>query len=237
MNISIIVQARMGSSRLPGKVLKNFNGITLLECLLKQLNFCQTVDSIFVATTTEKVDDEIVNKCEELKIPVFRGNEKNVLDRFYECAKTYSIKNIIRITSDNPLIDPQIVDQVVDEYKKGQFDYVSNCEERTFPYGTEVEVFSFLSLKRANDEAKCDYEREHVTPYIINLKENKKFCLRNTRDLSHLRWTVDELQDFLFVKEIYKRVKKEPVLLENILELIKNEPEILKINQKNNKVN
>ena len=233
MNVSIIVQARMSSSRLPGKVLKNLNGITLLECLLKQLNYCQTIDNIFVATTTEKIDDQIVKKCEELKIPVFRGSQKNVLNRFYECAKTHSIKNIVRITSDNPLIDPQIIDQVVHEYKKGQFDYVSNCEERTFPYGTEVEVFSFLSLERANYEAKADYEREHVTPYIINLKENKKFCLKNTTDLSHLRWTVDEYEDFIFVKEVYKRVKSEPILLENILEVIKNEPEILKINREN----
>ena len=143
----------MGSSRLPGKVLKNINGISLLECLLKQISFCKSIDNVIVATTTEKIDDIIFKKCNELNITVFRGSELNVLDRYYQCAKAYSIKNIVRITADNPLIDPQIIDQVVDVYKKGQFDYVSNCETRTFPSGTEVEVFSFISLERAKNEA------------------------------------------------------------------------------------
>ena len=231
LNITALVQARMGSSRLYGKVMKKVCGKSLIELLLKRLSKSKLIKKIIVITPKSNENDILAKKVKSLGYDIFRGKEKDVLDRFYQCAKKYSLKNIVRITADNPLIDPQIIDHVIDVYKKGQFDYVSNCEERTFPYGTEVEVFSFLSLKRANDEAKTDFEREHVTPYIINLKENKKFCLKNTTDLSHLRWTVDEYNDFIFVKEIYKRVKREPVLLENILELIKNEPELLKINR------
>tara|TARA_B100000029_G_scaffold509253_1_gene598002 strand:- start:980 stop:1687 length:708 start_codon:yes stop_codon:yes gene_type:complete len=231
MKISIIIQARMGSSRLPGKVLKQINGVTLLEFLLKQISYCKLIDKIIVATTTEKKDDVIFNKCNDLNVIVFRGNELNVLDRYYQCAKTHSIENIVRITADNPLIDPQIIDQVVEVYKKNQFDYVSNCEVRTFPHGTEVEVFSFDSLQHAKNEAVDKYELEHVTPYIINKEKFKKFCLKRDVDISHLRWTVDRKDDLIFIQKIYKQFNSEPILLDDILEIIEKEPELLEYNR------
>tara|TARA_B110000014_G_C20078316_1_gene563117 strand:+ start:489 stop:1199 length:711 start_codon:yes stop_codon:yes gene_type:complete len=230
MEFSIIVQARMGSSRLPGKVLTEINGTTLFECLLKQISYCKSIDNVIVATTREKIDDLIFNKCRELDTTVFRGSELNVLDRFYQCAKKYSLKNIVRITADNPLIDPQIIDHVIDVYKKGQFDYVSNCETRTFPYGAEVEVFSYVALERAKNEALDNYELEHVTPYIRNKEKFNTFCLKRDEDLSHLRWTVDTKDDLLFIRKIYKRFTKKPILLEDILEILEKEPELLKYN-------
>ena len=231
MKTSIILQARMGSSRLPGKVLKEINGITLLEFLLKQISYCKSIDEIIVATTTEKIDDVIFNKCKDLNVTVFRGSELNVLDRYYQCAKTYSIENIVRITADNPLIDPQIIDQVVEIYKKNQFDYVSNCEVRTFPSGTEVEVFSFSSLQRAKNEAADKYELEHVTPYIINKEKFRIFCLKRDVNISHLRWTVDRKEDLIFIQKIYEQFRKEPILLEDILEILEKEPDLLEYNR------
>ena len=149
MKTSIIVQARMGSSRLPGKVLKEINGITLLEFLLKQISYCKSIDEIIVATTTEKIDDVIFNKCKDLNVTVFRGSELNVLDRYYHCAIKSNFSIIVRITSDNPLIDPNIVDYVISRFVDSDCDYMSTDFSK-YPLGIgNVEVFNFQSILRA----------------------------------------------------------------------------------------
>jgi len=233
MDYGIIVQARMDSTRLPGKVLMNLNGISLLECLLTQLKNSQTVDSIIVATTQNDEDNVIENFVREQQISIFRGNDLDVLDRYYKCAKKYLLKNIIRITADNPFIDPKILDSVVNLHKTDDYDYVNTFYKKSFPVGTEVEVFSFKVLEETWKKAMKPSEREHVTPYIYN--NPKKFSigfLENHENTSHLRWTVDKIEDLNFVTELFKRVTKQPILINHLLEIIKNEPNLLEINQK-----
>ena len=155
-----------------------------------------------------------------------------MLDRYYQCAKKFSIDNIVRITSDNPLIDPNIIDLVIDEYENNKCDYASNTLHRTFPYGTEVEVFSFKSLEKAWKNAKKPSEREHVTPFIYDSRN--EFILINIKyheDLSYLRYTVDKIEDLKLVKEIIKNISVRPILIQDIIKLYKNEPKIFEINQ------
>ena len=232
MKTSIIVQARMGSSRLPGKVLKEINGITLLEFLLKQISYCKSIDEIIVATTTEKIDDVIFNKCKDLNVTVFRGSELNVLDRYYQCAKTYSIENIVRITADNPLIDPFLVDKVINFFDSNSFDYVTTFLPPTFPSGTEVEIFSFSALENAWNNAKLPSEREHVTPYFYNNKNKFKiFNYENEKNISKFRYAVDRIEDLELVKILMSRIKKRPIVLEDILEQFNADPSLININK------
>ncbi|MCA9813403.1 MAG: glycosyltransferase family protein [Nitrosarchaeum sp.] len=228
-----IIQARMSSSRLPGKVLKKINGITNLECLMRQLSFSKLLDRKILATTVEKEDDAIYDMAVSQKWQVFRGQKDDVLDRFYQCAKKFDIKIIVRITADNPLIDPYMVDRVVESFENAGVDYVSNCQVRSFPYGTEVEVFSFDALEKAWNETQTPHEREHVTPFLIdNTQLFKQHCIKHENDLSHMRWTVDTENDFELVRQIYKRLKKDPPFLwEDIVEIFKKEPELLEINK------
>jgi len=222
----------MDSNRLPGKVMKKIDDEkTLLEYVISQISYAKSVQKIIIATTKKKEDDVIVNKVKECKIDFFRGSEFDVLDRYYKCAKKFSIKEIIRITCDNPLIDPTIIDRVEKEFRIGKNDYVTNSLPRTFPQGTEVEVFSFDVLKKIWSEAEKKSEREHVTPYIYN--NNEKFKIRNisySENLSHLRWTVDKKNDLEFVRTISKKIKKRPILMKDILDLLKKEPNLIEIN-------
>ena len=222
----------MGSTRLPGKILKKLNGITALECFLNQLHYSKSLESIIIATTIRSEDDVIVNFAEDHKINYFRGSEHDVLDRFYQCSKFFSIKDIVRITSDCTLIDPTIVDKVVDYYISNSFDYVSNSLDRSYPSGNDVEVFSFSSLESSWLNAKKPSEREHVTPFIYNNPE--KFSISQVKhhtNLSHLHWTLDREEDLTLIKKIYNSIDKKPIHLEDILELIKNNPQITNINK------
>ena len=139
----------------------------------------------------------------------------------------------MRITADDPLIDPYMVDRVVESFENAGVDYVSNCQVRSFPYGTEVEVFSFDALEKAWNETQTPHEREHVTPFLIdNTQLFKQHCIKHENDLSHMRWTVDTENDFELVRQIYKRLKKDPPFLwEDIVEIFKKEPELLEINK------
>jgi len=230
--IGCIVQARMNSSRLPGKVLKELEeGKSVLFYLLKQLRHCKFIDKIVIATTNLKEDDKIAHFADKEGIECFRGSSKNVLERYYKCAKKFEFSTIIRITGDCPLIDPQIVDLVIEKYKENTFDYVTNCLKRTFPYGTDVEVFSFSSLENAHKNAKLPSEKEHVTPYIRNHeKKFRIYNIENKEDMSNYSWVVDKKNDFEFVKEIVERIKTFPVLMRDILLLLKAEPDLKKIN-------
>ena len=229
--ICCIIQARTGSVRLPKKVIQKIdNNLTVLDYVIDQVKYSQKIEKIVVATT-DLIEDDLICKYAKLqKIECFRGSSEDVLDRFYQCAKKHSAKTIVRITADNPLIDPNIIDKVINEYNK--CDFITNTLERTFPYGTEVEVFSFVSLEKAWENAKKPSEREHVTPFIRNPKN--KFILKNfknKKNISQLRYTIDKEEDLQLVKEIVKNILKKPILLQDIINLQKEKPEIFEINK------
>ena len=228
-----VIQARMGSSRLPGKVMKKIdNSSVVLNYVIDQLKSSEKVEKILVATTDLKEDDLICSHLSSQNIDYFRGSSDDVLDRFYQCTKIFSDSLIVRITADNPLIDPKIIDLVITEFLNHNCDYATNSLKRTFPYGTEVEVFPFHVLEKAWKHAKMPSEREHVTPFIRDPKNNfNLFNIENNEDLSFLRYTVDRNEDLELVKEIIKNIDSRPILLKHILKLYKTKPEIFKINE------
>lgn len=230
--IGCIIQARMSSERLPGKVLMNIEkNCTILNSVIDQVMHSNFIEKIVVATTTNKIDDKIEEFLKKKKICCFRGEPFDVLDRYYKCAKEYSFSEIVRITSDNPLIDPKIIDLVISEFKEKKIDYACNFFPRTFPQGTETEIFNFSTLQKTWNEAKKESEREHVTPYIYN--NPKKFKISNLeyeKNISHLRWTVDREQDLKFVQEIKKRINKKPIVLTDILEILEKNSDLIQIN-------
>ena len=230
--IGCIIQARIGSTRLPGKVMQKIDNASILDYVINQVKFSKRIEKIIVATTNLTEDDVICEHLALQKIEFFRGSSEDVLDRYYQCAKKFAIDNIVRITADNPLIDPNIVDVVIDEYKNNKCDFATNTLHRTFPYGTEVEVFSFKSLEKTWKNAKKPSEREHVTPFIRDPQNG--FILINTEyqeDFSHLRYTVDRIEDLKLVKEIVKNIPARPVLIQDVIELYKKRPEIFEINK------
>lgn len=233
MVVGCIVQARMGSSRLPGKTMKKLDSEKpLLYYVIDQLNHSKLIEQLVVATTTLDEDNKIEEFLKKTKTPCFRGNPTDVLDRYFKCAKEFSFSIIVRITADNPLIDPTIVDQVITEFNNDSYDYVTNHTPRTFPQGTEVEVFSFNALENAWKNARKLSEREHVTPYFYNNPSIFKLGkVMNTQNLSHLRWTVDHMNDLNLIKTIITKINKRPILLNDILELLQKESELFKINE------
>jgi spore coat polysaccharide biosynthesis protein SpsF len=235
--IGIIIQARMNSSRLTGKVMKKIMGKPLLELLIERLKHCRYVDEIIVATTTNAVDDVIEALAMRLSVKSMRGSEEDVLDRYFQAAKKFNLDHIVRITADCPLIDPAIVDKILKYYIDTNFkyDYLCNTLKPTFPDGMDVEIFSFEVLKKIHEFSKEKYLREHVCGYIIENPD--QFNIKNytnDEDLSSLRWTVDTPEDFSFVKIIFERLypSKNTFHMSDILELIRQDPELMKINSK-----
>jgi spore coat polysaccharide biosynthesis protein SpsF len=230
--IGCIIQARMGSSRLPGKVMKLLDDIhPLLFYVINQLKYSKLIDKIIVATTNLQEDDVIEKFCKLHNVECFRGQENDVLDRHYHCAIEYSLSTIIRIPSDKPLIDPEIVDHGIKIFQENNFDYVSNFHPYSYPYGTEVEVFSFKTLLKIWREAKLPSEREHVIPYIFNNeKKFNTYNFLNSKNLSHLRWEVDRDDDLKLVKLIISNIKNEPILTKHIVKFLNDHSEYQKIN-------
>jgi spore coat polysaccharide biosynthesis protein SpsF len=235
MTTAIILQARMGSKRLPGKVLFELEGKTVLEHILLRLKKVKLIDKIIVATTDTSRDLPIVKLTNELGILCFRGDENDVLSRYYCAAKTANIANIVRINSDCPLIDPRIIDKVVNLYlnNKDKYDYVTNILKPTFPLGMHCEVFSYEALLEAHKKAVRPFEREHVTPYIYHRPEKfRLFNVDSGQDLSHHRWTLDYQDDFKFISKIYAALHNETNFfdMELVLDLLNQNVEWLKIN-------
>ena len=230
--ITAIIQARLNSSRLKRKILLKIQDKNLLQHLFSQLSYSKQIDKKIIATTIDKMDDEIEEFAKLENITCFRGNSLDVLDRYYQCAKFFHLETIVRISGDAPLIDPSIVDKTIQLFKKSGFEYVNNFNKNRFPVGTEVEVFSFSTLEKAWLNATKHSEREHVTSYIYNNPE--KFSighLENTTNNSNLHWSVDRIEDLEFVKEVYKNIKKRPILLDDILKLLKKKPFLLDSNK------
>ena len=231
--IGCIIQARMGSSRLPGKVMMDLDGKDcLLDYVLNQLSYSKLIDKIIVATTKLQEDEIIVNHVQKRNLEVFCGSSNDLLDRYYQCAQKNNLEHIVRITSDNPLIDPKIVDMVIEKYKNTEYDYVTNALIRTYPYGTETEVFSMNALEKAWKKAVLPSEREHVTPYMKNSENKFKVLnIKYNENISHLRWTVDRINDLKLVRSLIEQIHTRPITMKDILSLVKKSPNLKKINQ------
>ncbi len=233
MKVVALVQARMGSTRLPQKVVSLIHGKPMIEFLLNRLSKSLELDDIVVATSTENQNNKLQDIVESLGYKCTRGSENDVLDRFYESAKSVNADVIVRITADCPLVDSGLVDRCILGYKKSNVDYFSNIDPVTFPDGLDIEVMSFASIERANNEAKSDFEREHVTPYIRNTSSFIKDSITHTQDLSNERWTVDEPEDLTVIKNIYEHFYPNIFFdWKEILELKKSLPELFYANQK-----
>jgi len=187
--------------------MRDVGGRTVLERVINRLERCTSLTSIVVATTTQSVDDAIVLACVDLNVTCTRGSEKDVLDRYCQTAKKMNADYVVRITSDCPLIDPELVDRTVELFFEQRADYASNSISRTYPQGLDTEVFSFSALERAWKEAARDYEREHVTPYLYEHPGLFRLAsLTNPIDFSHHRWTLDTVEDLVLVRELYSRL-------------------------------
>jgi len=229
-----IVQARMGSTRLPGKSLIKIEGKPILEHIVNRIRYSKTIDEIIIATTTEQEDEAIVKLARKLQIGIFRGSAEDVLDRFYQAANKFNGRVIVRITADDPFKDPKVIDKIVNYFlSHTELDYASNTIEPTYPIGIDVEVFTFSALERAWVGAKTMIEREHVTPYIWDNSCSFNIAnIKNHKDLSHLRWTIDTQKDLEMTREIYRKlyVEDEVFYMEDILRLLHKIPHISDIN-------
>lgn len=231
--IVIIVQARMGSTRLPGKSMKPIAGKPMLGYVIERLRHSRQAQALVVATTTEPQDQPIADFCDSMGVECFRGHPEDLLDRYKKAADLTQATVIVRVTGDCPLIDSAIVDKVIGRYLEIKPDYASNTLERTYPRGMDVEVFSKDALDRAYAEAEWTAEREHVTPYIYHHPD--EFRLENVsldKDQSHLRLTVDTSEDFKLISLIIESLKnRHPnFTLDDILNEIKKHPEWIDIN-------
>ena len=234
MKYLALIQARSGSTRLPGKVLLMLEGSTVLEHVIERVCAVKTVDEAIVVTTLSFDDLPILRLCAEIGTRVCTGSEFDVLDRFYQCCKIVRPQNIVRITADCPLLDPAVIDKVIGEHDRCGSDYTSNVLVETYPDGEDVEVFTFQSLEKAWKEAQLASEREHVTPYIRNHPELFRLAsVENDCDLSRKRWTLDTDKDYVFISNIYSRLflKKRLFGMIDVLELLEKEPELERVNR------
>ncbi|HOA76439.1 MAG TPA: glycosyltransferase family protein [Thermosynergistes sp.] len=233
MGKAAIIQARMGSTRLPGKALKDICGKSMLERVVERVKKAKTIDGLIIATTVREEDDQIVAECKKVGVPVFRGNPEDLLDRYYQCAKRYGVQNVIRITSDCPLIEPEVIDLVVGKFFEVKPDYASNTlPPRTYPRGLDVEIFSFDALELAWREDEDPAWREHVTPYIYRHPEKFKLhAVTNDADYSYMRWTVDTPEDLVLVRKIYGHFGDDVFSWHDVIKLLENHPEWLEINK------
>ena len=231
--IGCIIQARMNSTRLPGKVLMNIDEkFPALFYTVDQLKNSKLQEKIVIATSNNQEDNHIEKFCRKYNIKCFRGSLENVLDRYYQCAKKFGITTIVRIPADKPLIDPEIVDEVIQKFKENSFDCVTNFQPSTIPSGTEVEIFSFSVLETAWKNASSAFDKEHVTPYIYKNKEQFKiFNVVNKDDLSNFRWALDYKEDLELIRKIVMKIEKRPILTRDIINLLNKEKELIKINQ------
>lgn len=239
MNTAAIVQARMGSTRLPGKVLMPLRNKPVLWHVNERLKHSRNLNDIIIATTDLAEDDPIENFCSQHNIKCYRGSSSDVLSRYYYAAKFFNAGLIVRITADCPLIDPRLIDSMLEVYEDLSLsgsapDYMSNVHPRTFPRGLDAEIFTFAALQKAFSEADKEFEREHVTPYFYQTPDRfKTYNFTSVADYSNHRWTVDTDEDFRLIAEIYSELYRENEIIgtDKILELFNSRPELFKINE------
>jgi len=231
MVIAAIIQARMGSSRLPGKVLLDLCGKPVLWHVFNRVSQSELLTTVIIATTTNPEDDAIEQYCISEEIPVFRGSSDDVLDRYYWCAKKIGADVIVRITADCPLHDATVIDTIIREFLDGNHDFVTNTFEYTYPDGLDAEVFSFASLEKAWSSARLPSEREHVTPYIRNSPGFTKKNVVAENPYPPYRLTLDQQEDFEFISRIFKGIGKVNFSLDETTEFISKHADLLRINQ------
>jgi spore coat polysaccharide biosynthesis protein SpsF len=233
--IHALLQARMSSSRLPGKVLKPLAGVPSLVRQIERIERARTISQLTVVTSTDVSDDPLAEVCRANGTAVYRGSLNDVLDRFYQAALPQKSQHLARLTGDCPLADPDVIDRVARFYLEGDYDYASNAVEPTFPDGLDVECFKFSSLETAWREAELPSEREHVTPFFYKHPEHFKVgAYKNETDLSALRWTLDEAADYEVIKAIYEGLypKNPNFTMGDILEFLNAHPDVTALNSR-----
>lgn len=238
MKTVAIIQARMGSARLPGKVLRSLRGKSILGHVIDRVRSSEAIDEMVVATTDLPADDALAALVPTLGVTLFRGSEDDVLSRYYFAARAAKADTVIRVTSDCPLFNGGVLRTMIEEFaaarRRGeQLDYLSNTLTRTYPRGLDAEIFDFAALERTQREATQPFEREHVTPYIYCHPE--RFALRNhagAPDLSHQRWTLDTDDDWQLIEAIYAALYRPDRLFgtEEILDLLDRQPTLVALN-------
>jgi len=233
MKIITIIQARMGSTRLPGKVMLDLCGKTVLARVVERVRRSRLAGEVVVATTTQPADDRVVGECVRLEATFFRGSESDVLDRYYLAAKQSGADAIVRICSDCALIDPEIIDRTIQSFLDEQADYASNALDRTYPRGLDTEIMSWEALERCWREARAFYQRSHVTPYIYENPDQFRIVrVRTEEDYSDCRWTLDTPEDLAFVRAVYDRIEnKDGFSWRDVLRVLEQEPELAELNQ------
>jgi spore coat polysaccharide biosynthesis protein SpsF len=232
VRVVAIIQARMGSTRLPGKVLKDLGGETVLARVVNRTRRAKLLDEVVVATTIQPADDAIVGECGRLSVACFRGDEADVLDRYHRAAQRFSADAIVRITSDCPLIDPELVDATVHAFLNQKPDYATNALVVTYPRGLDVEVFTADALARTWGAAKEPYQRTHVTTYMYENPEIFKIVsLTAEKDWGKYRWTLDTGEDLEAIREIYKHFPEgDLVPWYEVVSLMEIHPELIELN-------
>jgi spore coat polysaccharide biosynthesis protein SpsF len=222
----------MGSTRLPGKVLMDLGGKTVLARVVHRLRRVTWAQQIVVATSVSEKDDAVVTECDRIEVECFRGSEHDVLDRYYKCAKTCSAGAVVRITGDCPLVDPELVDLTIRAFLDTPCDYASNALVTTYPRGLDVEIFAMAALGRAWHEAKRSYEREHVTPYLYEHPERFRLVsITADADCSQYRWTLDTAEDLELLRAIYSSFRNgDDFGWREVLGLMQREPQLIAMN-------
>lgn len=233
MKTVAIVQARMGSTRLPNKVMKLINGVPMIELLLSRLARAKEIDQIVLATSDNANNVQLLEHVRSLGFPCEAGSENDVLDRYIFAAQAHSADIVVRITGDCPLVDPELVDECIRRFKASSFDYFSNITPPTFPDGLDVEVMTIAALKKAHQESHVDSDREHVTPYIRESALFSSGSLQNEEDVSDCRWTVDDPEDFEVIKNVFNYFAPQVFFSwKDVLELQRTQPELFLANRK-----
>lgn len=223
----------MGSTRLPGKVLKDIGGESMLARVVRRAQRATLLDDVVVATTVNQADEAIIEECRRLGVSAYRGSEEDALDRYYQASKFHRAETVVRITSDCPLIDPDIVGQLIEAFLDKQPDYASNCLRRTYPRGLDAEVITAAALGRAWREAAEPHERVHVSSYIYQRPEQfDLLSVEGDADFSDYRWTVDTSEDLDFVRLIYARLgNRDTFSWNDILDVLSLHPELMEMNR------
>ena len=233
MKVTAVIQARMGSTRLPGKVLMDLGGKTVLARVVDRLRRATLVNEILVATTGSIADDAIIQECRRIDVASFRGSEDDVLDRYYQAALLTTGEGIVRITSDCPLIDAQIADDTIRSFLDLRPDYASNSLQRTYPRGLDTEVMTRDALACAWREAQFPYQRAHVTPYLYeNPGRFDILAVKGCFDYSDQRWTLDTPQDLAFIRAVYERLGNDDSFTwHDAMVVLQREPELVELNR------
>lgn len=231
--IVAILQARTSSSRLPNKVLRPLLGVPMMQRQIERILRSQSLDKLIVATSTDQTDDAIASLCKSLSVECYRGSLTDVLDRLYNASVAAGAvsptDHIVRLTADCPLFDASVLDRLVQLHAKGDFDYSSNAHVPSFPDGLDCEIMKFETLKAAWTDARAATDREHATHFIYTHPDRFRLgLLKSTDDLSNLRWTVDEKDDFAFVEAVYEELfdSKNDFGMNDVLDLLRRRPEL-----------